>query len=331
FNFRQLSGKTLFITGASRGIGKAIALKAAQDGANIIIAAKTAEPHPKLPGTIFTAAKEDKITGITHIHCQEQSSLLHVPVVNTQNDYMIEAIDQILYLLHGIITPLGTLHTSTNQQKVWPVEEAGGKCLPCAVDIRDDGAISKAVQDAVKKFGGIDILVNNASAISLTGTSDTTTKKYDLMNSVNARGTFLCSKACLPFLKKAQNPHILNITPPLNMKHEWFKDNVAYSISKFGMTLCVLGMSQEFKNDGIAVNGLWPKKPIATVAVEVMYSKEALAFCRTDQIMADAAYALLTRTVKQGLESFFMMRMFLNKKELQTTINIWFRQVILPN
>lgn len=151
------------------------------------------------------------------------------------------------------------------------------------------------MQDAVKKFGGIDILVNNAGAISLTGTLETTMKKYDLMNSVNARGTFLCSKACLPYLKIAQNPHILNITPPLNIRHDWFKDNIAYSVSKFGMTLCVLGMSQEFKNDGIAVNALWPKKAIASVAVEVMYGKEGLKYCRTDQIMADAAYVMLSR------------------------------------
>ncbi|XP_068728313.1 hydroxysteroid dehydrogenase-like protein 2 [Montipora capricornis] len=241
-NTGKLAGKTLFITGSSRGIGKAIALKAARDGANIVIAAKTAEPHPKLPGTIYTAAKE--------------------------------------------------------------VEEVGGKCLPCAVDIRDEEAVYKAVQEAVKKFGGIDILVNNASVINLTGTLETTMKKYDLMSNVNARGTYLCSKACLPYLKAASNPHILNITVPMNMKHEWFKDNIAYSVSKFGMTLCVLGMSQEFKNDGIAVNALWPKKGIATVAVEVMYDKEALKYCRKDSIMADAAYVMLTRDSRKRTGEF---------------------------
>ncbi|XP_068675913.1 hydroxysteroid dehydrogenase-like protein 2 [Montipora foliosa] len=241
-NTGKLAGKTLFITGSSRGIGKAIALKAARDGANIVIAAKTAEPHPKLPGTIYTAAKE--------------------------------------------------------------VEEVGGKCLPCAVDIRDEEAVYKAVQEAVKKFGGIDILVNNASVINLTGTLETTMKKYDLMSNVNARGTYLCSKACLPYLKAASNPHILNITVPMNMKHEWFKDHIAYSVSKFGMTLCVLGMSQEFKNDGIAVNALWPKKGIATVAVEVMYDKEALKYCRKDSIMADAAYVMLTRDSRKRTGEF---------------------------
>ncbi|KAJ7352748.1 Hydroxysteroid dehydrogenase-like protein 2 [Desmophyllum pertusum] len=230
---RKLAGKTIFITGASRGIGKAIALKAAKDGANIVIAAKTTEPHPKLPGTIYTAAKE--------------------------------------------------------------VEEAGGKCLPCAVDIRDEGAVTKAVQEAVKTFGGIDILVNNASAISLTGTLETPMKKYDLMNNINTRGTFLCSQACLPHLKKAKNPHILNVTPPLNIRPAWFKEHVAYSLSKYGMSLCVLGMSQEFKEDGIAVNALWPKKAIATVAVMVTAGKDALAYCRTDRCFADAAYVVLTR------------------------------------
>lgn len=235
-NTGKLAGKTLFITGASRGIGKAIALKAARDGANIVIAAKTAKPHPKLPGTIYTAAKE--------------------------------------------------------------VEDAGGKCLPCAVDIQDEEAVYNAVGEAVKKFGGIDILVNNASVINLTGTLETTMKKYDLMSRVNVRGTYLCSKACLPYLKDATNPHILNITVPLNMRHEWFKDNIAYSISKFGMTLCVLGMSQEFKNDGIAVNALWPKKAIATVAVEVLYDKDTLKYCRKDSIIADAAYVMLTRDSK---------------------------------
>ncbi|KAJ7352750.1 Hydroxysteroid dehydrogenase-like protein 2 [Desmophyllum pertusum] len=215
----KLAGKTIFITGASRGIGKAIALKAAKDGANIVIAAKTTEPHPKLPGTIYTAAKE--------------------------------------------------------------VEEAGGKCLPCAVDIRDEGAVTKAVQEAVKTFGGIDILINNASAISLTGTLETPMKS---------------SQACLPYLKTGKNSHILNISPPLNMNPHWFKGHVAYTMAKYGMSMCVLGMAQEFKDDGIAVNALWPKTAIATAAMEMLGGgKGVLTSCRTDQIMADAAYVVLTR------------------------------------
>ncbi|KAM7435537.1 Hydroxysteroid dehydrogenase-like protein 2 [Porites harrisoni] len=243
-NTGKLAGKTIFITGASRGIGKAIALKAAQDGANIVIAAKTTEPHPKLPGTIYTAAKE--------------------------------------------------------------VETAGGKCLPCAVDIRDEDTVNKAVQDAVKKFGGIDILVNNASAISLTGTLDTPMKRYDLMNSINARGTFLCSQACLPYLKTAKNPHILNISPPLNMKPYWFKSHVAYTMAKYGMSMCVLGMAEEFKDVGISVNALWPKTAIATAAMEMLGGKEALAQCRTDQIMADAAYVILTRDSRARTGEFLI-------------------------
>lgn len=243
-NTGKLAGKTLFITGASRGIGKAIALKAAQDGANIVIAAKTTEPHPKLPGTIYTAAKE--------------------------------------------------------------VEEAGGKCLPCAVDIRDENAVNSAVQEAVKTFGGIDILINNASAISLTGTLDTPMKKYDLMNSINARGTYLCSQACLPYLKIAKNSHILNISPPLNMNPLWFKGHVAYTMAKYGMSMCVLGMAQEFKDDGIAVNALWPKTAIATAAMEMLGGKEALASCRTDQIMADAAYVILSRDSRARTGEFLI-------------------------
>lgn len=243
-NTGKLAGKTIFITGASRGIGKAIALKAAKDGANIVIAAKTTEPHPKLPGTIYTAAKE--------------------------------------------------------------VEEAGGKCLPCAVDIRDENAVNSAVQEAVKTFGGIDILVNNASAISLTGTLETPMKKYDLMNSINARGTYLCSQACLPYLKIGKNSHILNISPPLNMNPHWFKGHVAYTMAKYGMSMCVLGMAQEFKDDGISVNALWPKTAIATAAMEMLGGKEALASCRTDQIMADAAYVVLTRDSRARTGEFLV-------------------------
>ncbi|XP_065894253.1 hydroxysteroid dehydrogenase-like protein 2 [Dysidea avara] len=196
-NTGALAGCTLFITGASRGIGKAIAIKAARDGANVVIAAKTADPHPKLPGTIYTAAKE--------------------------------------------------------------VEDAGGKCLPCVVDIRFEDQVSRAVEQAVEKFGGIDVLVNNASAISITGTVSTEMKRYDLMMGINARGTFLTSKLCIPYLKKGRNPHILNISPPLNMKPRWFRDHCAYTMAKYGMSMCVLGMSEELKPDGIAVNALWPR------------------------------------------------------------------------
>ncbi|NXX96678.1 HSDL2 protein, partial [Centropus bengalensis] len=194
--FRKLAGCTLFITGASRGIGKAIALKAAKDGANIVIAAKTAEPHPTLPGTIYTAAAE--------------------------------------------------------------IEAAGGKALPCVVNVREEQQIINAVEKAVKTFGGIDILVNNASAISLTGTLETETKKVNLMMDVNVRGTYLTSKTCLPHLRKSRNPHILNLSPPMNLNPMWFKNHCAYTISKYGMSMCVLGMAEEFRGE-VAVNALWPK------------------------------------------------------------------------
>ncbi|KAL1130421.1 hypothetical protein AAG570_011669, partial [Ranatra chinensis] len=232
----KLAGRTIFITGASRGIGKAIALKAAKDGANIVIAAKTAEPHPKLPGTIYTAAKE--------------------------------------------------------------VEELGGKCLPCIVDVRDEQQVKSAVENAVKKFGSIDILVNNASAISLTGTLVTDMKRYDLMHNINTRGTFLVSKMCLPYLQKGTNPHILNISPPLNMAPHWFKDHVAYTMAKYGMSMCVLGMAEEFKEDGIAVNALWPKTAIHTAAIEMLAGKESGSNSRKPEIMADAAYAIFCRDSK---------------------------------
>ncbi|KAI5701450.1 hypothetical protein M8J75_009703 [Diaphorina citri] len=233
-NTGKLSGLTIFITGASRGIGKAIALKAAKDGANIVIAAKTAEPHPKLPGTIYSAAKE--------------------------------------------------------------VEDAGGNCLPCIVDIRDEHAVQSAVNAAVDKFGGIDILVNNASAISLTDTANTPLKKYDLMNQINARGTYLVSQKCLPYLKKSNHAHILNISPPLNLNPFWFKNHVAYTISKYGMSMCALGMAEEFKGDNIAVNALWPRTAIYTAAIEMLTggSADAKATSRKPEIMADAAYYILS-------------------------------------
>jgi citronellol/citronellal dehydrogenase len=229
----SLRNRTLFITGASRGIGLAIALRAARDGANVIVAAKTAEPHPKLPGTIHTAARA--------------------------------------------------------------IEEAGGRALPLVVDVRAEDAVAAAVEKAVATFGGIDILVNNASAISLTGTLQTPLRIYDRMMTVNTRGTFVVSQACLPHLKRAENPHILNLSPPLNMDPRWFAPHVAYTMAKYGMSLCVLGMAREFAGDGIAVNALWPRTAIATAAIEFAIGNEALLkFCRKPEIVADAAHAILS-------------------------------------
>ncbi|XP_035039899.2 hydroxysteroid dehydrogenase-like protein 2 [Hippoglossus stenolepis] len=231
-NTGKLAGCTLFITGASRGIGKAIALKAARDGANIVIAAKTAEPHPKLPGTIYTAAQE--------------------------------------------------------------VEAAGGKALPCIVDIRDEKQVGEAVKKAVEMFGGIDILVNNASAINLTGTLDTPMKKVDLMLGVNMRGTYMTSKLVIPHLLKSRSPHILNLSPPLNLNPVWFKNHTAYTMAKYGMSMCVLGMAEEFRGQ-IAVNALWPKTAIQTAAMDMLGGEEVGKQCRTSDIMADAAYAILSQ------------------------------------
>ncbi len=230
----SLKGKTLFITGASRGIGKAIGLRAARDGASVVIAAKSAVPHPKLPGTIHTAAGE--------------------------------------------------------------IEAAGGKALACQVDIRHEDQVEAAVAKAVETFGGIDILVNNASAIALTATLETRMKRYDLMQDINTRGAFLCSKACIPYLRKAPNPHILNISPPLNLAPRWFAPHAAYTIAKYGMSLCVLGMAEEFRQDGIAVNALWPRTLIATAAVRnLLGGDEAIRQCRKPEIVADAAHAILTK------------------------------------
>jgi citronellol/citronellal dehydrogenase len=229
----SLRNRTLFITGASRGIGLAIALRAARDGANVIVAAKTVEPHPKLPGTIHTAARA--------------------------------------------------------------IEEAGGRALPVVVDVREEAEVAAAVEKAVATFGGIDILVNNASAISLTGTLATPMRIYDRMMTVNTRGTFLCSQACLPHLKRAENPHVLNLSPPLNMDARWFAPHVAYTMAKYGMSMCVLGMAREFAADGIAVNALWPRTAIATAAIEFAVGNEAmLKFCRKPEIVADAAYVVLS-------------------------------------
>lgn len=243
-NTGKLAGRTVFITGASRGIGKAIALKAAKDGANVVIAAKTAEPHPKLPGTVYSAAEE--------------------------------------------------------------VEKAGGKSLPCIVDIRDEGQVKKAIQDAVNKFGGIDILINNASAISLTGTAETDMKRYDLMNNINTRGTFLVSKECLPYLKKSNHAHILNLSPPLNLNPQWFKNHVAYTMAKYGMSMCVLGMHEEFKPFNIAVNALWPRYAIKTAAIDLIAGAETGKYCRKPEICADAAYAIITKDPKAVTGNFFI-------------------------
>jgi len=238
-----LAGKTLFITGASRGIGLAIAVRAARDGANIVIAAKTGTPHPKLPGTIHTAAAE--------------------------------------------------------------VEAAGGKALPLIVDIRFEEQVYRAVEQAVARFGGIDILVNNASAISLTGTLETPMKRFDLMMGVNVRGTFLCSQACLPHLKQSANPHILTLSPPLDMRPQWFAPHAAYTISKYGMSMCVLGMAEEFREAGIAVNALWPRSIIATAALQVIPGAEPERG-RTPEIVADAAWHILARSSRSTTGNFFI-------------------------
>ena len=240
-----LRHKVLFITGASRGIGLAIALRAARDGARVAIAAKTSEPHPKLPGTIHTAAVE--------------------------------------------------------------IERAGGQALPLTVDIRFEDQIGAAVEETVKRWGGIDICVNNASAISLTDTESTPMKRYDLMNQVNARGTFATTQACLPFLKKARNAHVLNLSPPLSMKPHWFAGHVAYTMAKYGMSMCVLGMAEEFKPLGIAVNALWPRTAIATAAMEMIGGgPEVRRQCRTVEIMADAAHAILVRDARSCTGNFFI-------------------------
>ena len=245
----SLRGKTLFVSGGSRGIGLAIAVRAARDGANVVIAAKTAEPNPKLPGTIHSAAAE--------------------------------------------------------------IEQAGGRALPVVCDIRDESSVRAAVDAAVRHFGGIDILLNNASAISLTGTLDTPMKRFDLMFGVNVRGTYLCSQACLPHLKRSasleRNPHILTLSPPLNLDPKWFRDHVAYTMAKYGMSLCVLGMAEEFRDDGIAVNALWPRTVIATAALAMIPgAREQLDSTRRPEIMADAAHAILTRDARATTGNFFI-------------------------
>jgi len=239
----SLKGKTLFISGASRGIGLAIALRAARDGANVAIAAKTTEPHPKLKGTIYTAAEE--------------------------------------------------------------VRSAGGKALPLVCDIRDEAQVMAAIEATIAEFGGIDICVNNASAISLTNSQGTDIKRFDLMMGINTRGTFMVSKYCIPHLKKAENPHILMLSPPLDMKAKWFEHSTAYSIAKYGMSMCVLGLSAELKGAGIAVNALWPRTTIATAAVGNLLGGDAMMRAsRTPEIMGDAAYVIFTRPSREFTGQF---------------------------
>jgi citronellol/citronellal dehydrogenase len=243
----SLQGKRIFITGGSRGIGLAIALRAARDGASVAIAAKTSDPNPKLPGTIHTAAEE--------------------------------------------------------------IRAAGGTALPIQCDLRDENQIAAAVAQAAQEFGGIDILINNASAINLTRTEDTPAKRFDLMFDVNVRGTFLTSQAAIPHLRESaeagRNPHILTLSPPLSMKAHWFKNHVAYTMAKYGMSMCVLGMAEEFKRDGIAVNALWPRTAIDTAALAMIPGVDTAA-CRTTEILSDAAHIILTRNSKECTGNFFV-------------------------
>ena len=239
---RSLAGRTIFITGGSRGIGRAIALRAARDGANVVIAAKTSDPHPTLPGTIHSVARE--------------------------------------------------------------IEEAGGQALPIVVDVRREDEVAEAAATAAKHFGGIDVLINNASAIFLAKTPDTPMKRFDLMFDINVRGTFATTQACYPFLAKSENPHVLVLSPPLNLVPTWFADHCAYTMSKYGMSMCVLGMAEEFRDAGIAVNGLWPATMIETAATGIIGVESE--GCRTTDIMADAAHAILTRDSRSTTGRFFL-------------------------
>jgi citronellol/citronellal dehydrogenase len=241
----SLKGKTLFITGASRGIGLAIALRAARDGANVAVAAKTAAPHPKLAGTIHTAAAE--------------------------------------------------------------IERAGGQALPLVVDVREEAAVEAAARACAERFGGIDICVNNASAINLASTEQIDMRRYDLIQQINTRGTFVTSRACLPYLKRAPNPHVLTLSPPLDLKPQWFAPHLAYSLSKYGMSLCMLGMAEEYRAAGIACNALWPRTTIATAAVEFALGGPAMMHrSRKPEIVADAAHAILTRPARECTGRFFI-------------------------
>lgn len=238
----SLKGKTLFITGGSRGIGLAIALRAARDGANVVIAAKTADPNPKLPGTIYSAVAE--------------------------------------------------------------IEQAGGRGLPIQCDIRDEAQVVAAIEQTVATFGGLDILINNASAIQLTGTLETDMKRYDLMNGINARGTYLSGRCAIPHLRKAENPHILTLSPPLALQPKWFGPHVAYSIAKYGMSLCTLAWGEELRKYGIAANSLWPRTTIATAAVNMIGGDSLMKQSRTPEIMADAAHAILTKPSREFTGNF---------------------------
>jgi len=239
-----LKGKTIFITGATRGIGREIALRCARDGANIVVTGKSAQPHPKLPGTVSSVAAE--------------------------------------------------------------CEAAGGRALAIQLDVRDADAIAAAVKNAADTFGGIDVLINNASAIALTGTLETPIRRLDLMLAVNLRGTFACSQACIPYLEKGANPHILNLSPPLNMQARWFRDHAAYTMAKYGMSMCTLGMAEEFRARGIAVNSLWPRTTIATAAIEVNFPATILKASRKAAIMADAAYVILNRDSRTATGNFYI-------------------------
>ena len=241
----SLSGRTLLITGASRGIGKAIGLRAARDGANVVVMGKTATPHPRLPGTVHSAVEE--------------------------------------------------------------IEQAGGRGLGCLCDIRFEDKVQAAVERTCEVFGGIDVVVNNASAIHLAGTRETAMKRFDLLQAVNVRGTFLVTRQCLPHLEQSSNPHVLVIAPPLNLEPRWFAPHLAYSISKFGMSLCVLGLAEELRDSGVAVNALWPRTAIATAAVRnLLGGEEAIAGCRQPEIMADAAHHVLTRAATDCTGNFFI-------------------------
>jgi citronellol/citronellal dehydrogenase len=240
----SMNGKTIFITGASRGIGKAIGLAAAREGANVVVAARTVAKHPKLPGTIHSAVEE--------------------------------------------------------------IAAAGGSALAVECDVRDEQQVLGAIAQAVARYGGIDVLVNNASAIYLAGTTGTPMKRYDLMHQVNTRGTFLCSQACIPHLAKRENPHILNLSPPLNMSVRWFAPHVAYTMAKYGMSMCVLGMAEELREQGIAVNALWPRTVIATSALNLLGGEETARRGRTDQIVADAALAIFRRPARSCTGNFFI-------------------------
>jgi citronellol/citronellal dehydrogenase len=241
----SLAGKTVLISGGSRGIGLAIGVRAARDGANVVLIAKTAEPHPKLEGTIYTAAEQ--------------------------------------------------------------IEAAGGQALPVVGDIRDEAQVASAVEQAVERFGGIDVCVNNASAINLAGTEAMDMKRYDLMQDINTRGTFVVSKACIPHLKRSDNPHVLTMSPPLSLDPKWLQHHVGYTIAKYGMSLCTIGMAEEFRGDGIAFNSLWPRTIIATAAVQnLLGGDEAMARSRRPELMADAAYAIVTRSSRETTGNLFL-------------------------